>query len=42
MEAGAPLDRELVITFDDGCRDNYKYAAPVLKEMADELRWQYP
>lgn len=33
LEIGARLNRELVITFDDGYRDNYEYAAPVLKAM---------
>ena len=33
LETGAPLNRELVITFDDGYRDNYEYAAPLLKAM---------
>ncbi len=33
IESGLPLRNELIITFDDGYRDNYEYAAPVLKGM---------
>lgn len=33
LERGIPANRELVITFDDGYRDNLEYAAPVLKAM---------
>lgn len=33
LEIGAPLDRELAITFDDGYQDNYQYAAPLLKAL---------
>ncbi len=33
VQKGTPLNRDLVITFDDGYRDNYDYAAPVLKAM---------
>lgn len=33
LENGVPLDRELVITFDDGYEDNYEFAAPILKSM---------
>jgi peptidoglycan/xylan/chitin deacetylase (PgdA/CDA1 family) len=33
LEAGAPLDRQLAITFDDGYRDNFEHAAPVLERL---------
>lgn len=33
LESGVPLDRNLVITFDDGYQDNYKFAAPILKSL---------
>ena len=33
MESGASPNGQLAITFDDGYRDNYEYAAPVLKVM---------
>jgi peptidoglycan/xylan/chitin deacetylase (PgdA/CDA1 family) len=33
LETGARLDRQLAITFDDGYRDNFDYAAPVLEKL---------
>ena len=33
LERGQALDRELAITFDDGYRDNYDNAAPVLERL---------
>ncbi|HLQ59622.1 MAG TPA: polysaccharide deacetylase family protein [Gemmatimonadales bacterium] len=33
LERDEPVNRELVITFDDGYRDNYQNAAPILKAM---------
>ena len=33
LERGVPPNRELAITFDDGYRDNFEYAAPVLKAL---------
>jgi peptidoglycan/xylan/chitin deacetylase (PgdA/CDA1 family) len=33
METGAPLQRVLAITFDDGYRDNYTNAAPILERL---------
>jgi len=34
LERGLPLNRELVITFDDGYRDNFEKAVPVLEHYA--------
>ena len=34
LEHGRPLDRELAITFDDGYRDNFDNAAPVLDTLS--------
>ena len=33
LENGIPLDRNVVITFDDGYQDNYDFAIPVLKSL---------
>jgi len=33
LESGASLDRELAITFDDGYRDNFDHAAPILEKL---------
>ena len=33
IENGAKLNRELAITFDDGYRDNFDHAAPVLEKL---------
>lgn len=34
LESGAGLNRELAITFDDGYRDNFENAAPVLERLS--------
>jgi len=34
LERGSPPNRELVITFDDGYRDNYENALPVLEKLS--------
>ena len=33
LEQGAPIDRHLAITFDDGYRDNYENARPILEDL---------
>jgi peptidoglycan/xylan/chitin deacetylase (PgdA/CDA1 family) len=34
LQRGEPLRRELAITFDDGYRDNFEHAAPVLERLS--------
>lgn len=34
LEQGAPIDRHLAITFDDGHRDNYQNARPILERLS--------
>jgi peptidoglycan/xylan/chitin deacetylase (PgdA/CDA1 family) len=34
LERGLPLNRELAVTFDDGYRDNFENAAPVLERLS--------
>jgi peptidoglycan/xylan/chitin deacetylase (PgdA/CDA1 family) len=35
LESGAPLDRVVVLTFDDGYADQYAYALPLLRRFRD-------
>src|SRR6185437_1865442 len=35
LESGAPLDRVVVLTFDDGYADQFTYAFPLLRQYRD-------